>query len=116
MFQQSRYALEFFRKNGIKFWQMTNNNSRSSSGSTDRVLESRDGTTLVISRRSNPGSNINMSDLTGSYSVRWYNPSEGGLLQQGSVTTIVAGSSSFVSYGDSPNLPDNDWVVLIEKL
>jgi hypothetical protein len=78
MWKQSRYALDFFRNNDIKFWQMSNDNARLPIGSKDWVLTSEDGTTLVVYRRNNSGTGIIMEGLVGMYSVNWYNPREGG--------------------------------------
>jgi Putative collagen-binding domain of a collagenase len=116
MWKQSRYALDFFRNNDIKFWEMSNDNIRVPAGSDDWILTSEDGTTLVTYRRNNSGTGIIMEGLLGRYSVSWYNPREGGLLQDGTVTTIVGGASTEVSYGNPPDTPDNDWVILIRSL
>jgi hypothetical protein len=116
MWQQSRYALEFFRNNDIQFWEMSNDNVRVPAGSDDWILTSADGTTLVLYRRNNSGTGISMVGLLGRYSVQWYSPRAGGRLQNGTVTTIVGGASTKVSYGNPPETPDKDWVILIRSI
>jgi Putative collagen-binding domain of a collagenase len=115
MWRQSRYALTFFKNNRIPFWQMSNNAVRVDSR-TDWLLSSSDDTTHVVYRRSSLTSGvIDMAGLSGSYSVRWFNPRVGGGLQIGSVTTIASGGTS--SYGLPPNPRDTmDWAILIRKI
>lgn len=116
MWQQSRYALEFFKNYELPFWAMTNQNFRLPSGSSDRVLASEDGSTIVVYRINEDSSSIIMTDLPFRYSISWYNPREGGALEEGTTTAIVGGSDTPVSYGNPPESPDADWVVLFRSL
>ena len=117
MWEQSRYALSFFEDNAVPFWAMSNANTRFSDGGTDWVLSSVDGDILVVYRKNiNSQGTISMVGLTGRYSIEWYNPREGGPLMQGSVSLIVAGSSTAVSYGDAPGFDDKDWAVLLRRM
>lgn len=117
MWTQSRYALEFFKNNNIPFWQMSNNNSRVSTN--DWLLSSSDGTIHVLYRRNRNlvTNGIKMDGLTGAYSLKWYNPRSGGSLQNGSLTSIVANGSNFVSFGTPPGSNDGkDWVLLLKNV
>lgn len=116
MWKQSRHALSFFVDNNVPFWTMTNQNFRLPSESEDRVLMSDDGKTIVVYRNVSDGIGIIMMDLPYRYSVEWYNPRDGGVLQEGSVTTIVGGGETPVSYGSPPESPDLDWVILLKSL
>jgi hypothetical protein len=115
MWQQSRYALQFFRDNDVPFWAMSNDNVRLPDGSIDWVLSSNDGEILVVFRKGSNSLGISMVGLTGRYLIDWYNPREGGPLVQGTVTSIIAGSNTPISYGDAPGSNDKDWVVLIRR-
>jgi hypothetical protein len=119
MWTQSRYALEFFAKNSVPFWTMKNNNAvRVPSGSSDRVIESANGDTIVVQRRgTTAGTSIHMLGLPSSntYTVQWYDPRSGGSLQSGSISSIF-GASSNVLYGVPPNTPTKDWILLIRKV
>jgi len=56
--------------------------------------------------------NVSLNILAGAYSVHWYDPTEGGALQTGSVAH-VAGDGA-VSIGAPPPGPDGkDWVALV---
>jgi hypothetical protein len=119
MWKQSRHALDFFYNNGIKFWKMLNDNSRLPDGSSDYVLSSEDGSTLIVYRRSSSGVEVDMQGLSGSYSVQWYNPREGGSLQSGSMPRIIVGAgggTSMTLFGVAPESNDSDWVVLLTKV
>ena len=116
MWKQSRYALDFFRDNDIKFWEMSNDNSRLPDDSSDYVLSSEDGGTLIVFRPNGNGSVIDMLELTGTYSVQWYNPREGGPLVSGTITIIEGGGLDPRNFGSAPESNDRDWVVLIKKL
>ena len=116
MWMQSRYALEFFHNSNIPFHRMSYVSNRVNSA-TDWLLSSSDGLVHVIYRRSTPSSgSINMLGLQGTYDLKWFNPRAGGVLQNGSVTSIVGGTSS-ISYGNPPDPADQkDWVLLLQKI
>lgn len=116
MWKQSRHALDFFRDNDIQFWEMSNDNSRLPDDSLNHVLSSVDGNTLIVYRPNTNGSQIDMRDLSGTYSVQWYNPREGGMLMEGTVSSITGGGDSLNFFGNAPGSNDRDWVVLLRKL
>jgi hypothetical protein len=118
MWNQSRYALDFFKNNNIPFWQMSNRNFRVSNN--DWLLSSSDGTIHILYRRDVRQSTdgINMDGLPGVYSLKWYNPRAGGSLQNGSLTALTGGGKNFVSIGNPPGgrEADKDWVLLLRKI
>ena len=116
MWKQSRHALNFFRDNDIKFWEMSNDDSRLPDESPNHVLSSIDGETLIVYRLNSDESEVSMQDLSGSYSVQWYNPREGGPLLAGTITTVVSGTGRSTFFGSAPGSNDQDWVVLLRKL
>ncbi len=63
-----------------------------------------------------PGAGTAQLDLTGqsgNYSIQWYNPREGGALQNADRTILVGGSKQEI--GSPPADADRDWVALIKK-
>ena len=116
MWKQSRHALDFFHDNDLQFWEMSNDNSRLPDDSSDYVLSSVDGETLIIYRPDSDDSRIDMQDLSGTYSIQWYNPREGGILMTGSVSSITGGGDSLIFFGNAPESNDRDWVVLLRKM
>ncbi len=58
---------------------------------------------------------LDLTEATGTFNVKWYDPFYGGELQWGTVQTIKAGNST-VNLGNPPTSNKNqDWVVLITK-
>ncbi len=56
---------------------------------------------------------IDLGNASGTYKIKWYNPLEGGPLQNGSLEQVTAGKVQ--SLGGPPSLAGNDWVVLLTK-
>ena len=106
MWDQTRYALEFFQEH-LPFHEMT----------PDNKLANRAGT-LVLARPGDiyavylpTGGKTSLKIEAGDYSVRWYNPRSGGKLLEGSVSEVSGPST--VSLGLPPNDIDRDWAVLV---
>jgi len=108
MWNQTRYALDFFQEH-LPFHEMT----------PDNGLASRAGT-LVLARPGDvyavylpTGGTTRLKVEAGRYSVRWYNPRSGGRLLQGSVSEVRGPST--VSLGSPPDDANQDWAVLVNK-
>jgi hypothetical protein len=110
MWDQTRYALEFFHSQ-LPFWQMEPDNSLASSGSEPRVL-AKDGEIYAVYLPR--GGSTNLRVAGGKYSVRWYNPRSGGELREGSITSIAGPGAR--SLGRAPMEQNEDWVVLIKRI
>lgn len=54
---------------------------------------------------------LDLSAVTGSFSVDWYNPRTGGALQKGVIQQLEGGD--VVSLSGPPEDSDKDWVVLV---
>ena len=111
MFDQSRYALEFFANNSIPFWDMSNSNSLLSSLYPNRCLAQSNGNVILI-QLVNGGSET--VDLFGqnSYSVQWFDPFLGGNL------TSTGSLSTGNNIPLNPPYPSarGDWVVLLRRV
>ncbi|MEM7147818.1 MAG: DUF5060 domain-containing protein [Verrucomicrobiota bacterium] len=105
-----RYALEFFEKTGVPFWEMTNDNTKSSA--SDDYCFFKAGDAYVVYLEDGGTTNLDMTGESGDFSVRWYDPRNGGAMQLGSVTEVTGGSS--VSLGAAPGATTEDWVILVE--
>jgi hypothetical protein len=109
MWDQTRYALEFFHKN-LPFWKMTPDDTLVSAkksycfantGQIYAVYLSTGGTTKLY-----------LGDSSKTFTVQWYNPHTGGVLQTGTIKDIKGPGS--VDIGQPPSEPDKDWVALIK--
>mmetsp|Transcript_7692 Transcript_7692/g.21404 ORF Transcript_7692/g.21404 Transcript_7692/m.21404 type:complete len:958 (+) Transcript_7692:402-3275(+) len=117
MWDQSRYALEFFETNNIPFWEMSNsNNLLANGGSPNWCLSTADKSTVVVYLKNGDTDTIDLSNSnvflsSQSYSVSWFDPRNGGDLLAGSVATVVASEDQ--DLGDAPNEATEDWVVFL---
>ena len=106
-----RIALEFFSKNNVPFWQMSNNNSLSSA--SDDYCFYQAGKTYVVYLKNGGSTDLDLRNVTGPFTVKWYNPRSGGGLKNGSVTQVNGGS--WVKLGNPPGSATKDWVILVDK-
>jgi hypothetical protein len=119
MWYQSQQLLNFFSINAIPFWDMSNVPNRLSNIKKGWILANMDGTILVVYLRSiDTTLGIILTNYTGTYSVQWYNPRISGILRNGSIRTMIGGSSTTkVLFGSPPDPSDlKDWVVLLRKV
>lgn len=106
-----RYMLAFFNDNQIPFWEMENDNAKSSA--EDSYCFCKAGEIYVVYLKHGGTSELNLSGASDKFSVRWYDPRNGGDLKSGSVTSVSGGKKH--SLGEPPNAANDDWVVLVRK-
>jgi hypothetical protein len=105
MWEQTRYALEFFHKY-LPFYQMSPKDSLVSRG----WCLAKPGEVYAVYL---PGGGSTELDLAeGSYTVHWYNPRAGGELQTGSIEKVKGPGE--VSLGNPPKDTDKDWTILVK--
>jgi len=111
LFTWSRYAIiDFFKNNNIEFWKTVNSDNLVS-GSANCLAEP--GRTYVIYLENGGSTNVNLNGQTGSFSVQWFNPRNGGALLNGNVTQVTGGANR--SIGNPPNAANSDWVALVRQ-
>lgn len=108
-----RHAKAFFDQH-IPFWRMSSADAlvgNSSSSTSGDYCLAEDGQTYVAYFQNASSESIDLSGVSGTFNLRWYDPRNGGTLQTGSVTQVTGGSS--VSLGTPPNNATSDWVALL---
>ncbi|MBI1356788.1 MAG: DUF5060 domain-containing protein [Acidobacteria bacterium] len=108
MWDQTRYALEFFRTH-LPFWEMAADNALSSAA--DAYVFAKPGEVYAAYLPSGGASELTLEP--GSYSVGWYDPRHGGALQVGTVETVDGPGT--VSLGAPPSEAGRDWAALVRK-
>lgn len=108
MWTQSRYALDFF-ETYVPFWNMTNHDELVTSSSA-WCLATEAFDVVVVYLQNGGTTNINLP-AGSTFAVQWFDPRNGGSLQDGSVTSVPGGSS--ISLGSAPNSSGSDWAILI---
>ncbi|MGA9638656.1 Ig-like domain-containing protein [Flavobacterium sp.] len=112
MFEWSKIAiLQFIQGNGIEYWKMQNNDALAT-GDSNKCL-AQVGQRYIIYLENGGACSLNLSGESGNFNVKWFNPRDGGGLQNGSVTSISGGAS--ISIGNPPSNTTSDWVALITK-
>ncbi|MCW5982194.1 MAG: DUF5060 domain-containing protein [Bryobacteraceae bacterium] len=109
MWDQTRRALEFFRKH-LPFWEMAPDNSLVSGVKDGRALARGDSPIAV---QLPTGGEASLKLGPGTYAVRWYNPRAGGELQTGSVPSVQGPGVKPI--GSPPAEPGKDWVALVAR-
>ena len=107
--QLTQLAVDFFQTH-LPFTEMEPDNSLSSD--SESFVFYKAGEVYVISLPYGGSTNLDLAGLSGSYTVQWFDPRNGGSLQNGTVTSVNAGSS--VSIGIPPNTTGEHWVALVQ--
>jgi hypothetical protein len=108
LWDQTRYALQFFHQH-LPFPEMENTNQLVSAG----YCFAKPGEVYAVYKPIGESTGLNLSGVSGSFTVNWFNPKAGGDLQQSAVTEITGGGK--INLGDPPSNPEGDWVILLTK-
>lgn len=106
-----RHMLEFFANFGAPFQDMSNEDALSSNSNSWCLR--KPGESYLVYLKSGGTTNLNLSGAAGEFTVRWYDPRNGGGLQAGSVATVTGGGTRFL--GTAPGATGSDWAVLVSK-
>lgn len=106
---QCRYLLEFFKNDEIPVEETENHDNLVQDG--DYCLEIP-GKMYIVFLRGGEGT-IDLSNSENSFSVNWFDPRNGGILQSGSIKKIMGGKIQEIS--GPPSKPEKDWVVLLKS-
>ncbi|MFC1765539.1 DUF5060 domain-containing protein [Planctomycetota bacterium] len=108
-------ALTFFDQQKIPFQDMVNANALigNADNGQDKYCLAQEGEIYLVYLGYVPTTEIDLSEASGNFKVRWFNPRSGGKLASGSVKRVQGGSK--VALGDAPSDPDEDWLVILRK-
>jgi len=107
-----RHAKGFFDQH-LPFSEMSSRNDLVGNASNTNVRYgfAKIGAVYAVYLPSGGTTNLDLSGVSGSFTVRWFDPRNGGSLQSGSVTSVTGGGQR--GLGNAPNNPTQDWAVLI---
>lgn len=110
-----RIALDFFSLYKIPFWQMTSHDDLidNMQNSNEKYCFAKDGEIYLVYLGSTSTANLDLRNVQGSFSVKWFNPREGGKMLTGKVKSITGGKIS--GLGEPPSSPKEDWLVVVQK-
>lgn len=105
------HALTFFQEH-LPFWEMMPHDALATDAEA-YVLAHPLGDLFAVYLPHGGPVRIDLAGYSGTYTVRWYDPRQGGALQTGSITRIEGAKA--VALGQPPSSGDADWVILIRK-
>jgi hypothetical protein len=110
-----RVALEFFPANKIPFWEMKNANALIGNMKDDNsnYCLAKSGEIYLVYLPKGGTSELDLTGASKNFTVKWFNPRQGGALQEGSVKSVKGGGK--VSLGTSPADASEDWLVVVRK-
>lgn len=106
-----RYMLEFFEHNDIPFWEMQNDNAKSSA--KDDYCFYKPAEVYVVYLKQGGSTKLDLSDAAGEFSVQWYDPRGGGELKTVEVASVAGQGQR--ELGPPPSDGSEDWVILVRK-
>ncbi|MDZ7639366.1 MAG: DUF5060 domain-containing protein [Bryobacterales bacterium] len=112
MWRQTRIALHFFHQH-LPFWEMepVADERHIVDGAPARVLAKAGSIYALQLPR---GGSVQIQLPEGAYTVQWFNPRDGGPLQEGPVKQVTGGRQR-VWLGEPPAETSRDWVVLVKR-
>lgn len=110
-----RIALNFLSDNKIPFQEMKNADALigNMTMEKDKHCLAKDGEIYVVYLAYAKTSSLDLTGISGNFTIEWFNPVQGGKLQKGSEKNVKAGK--IIALGNAPSKADQDWAVIIRK-
>ena len=110
-----RIAIDFFRDEKIPFAEMTSSNSLVGNTKDDnsKFCFAKAGQVYLVYLPEGGTSHLDLTGVTGSFTVKWFNPRLDGPLTSGSIQTITA--DRIVNLGTAPNERQADWLIVLQR-
>ena len=110
-----RIAINFFHDNDIPFWNMSCQDKLVGNPKRDnsKYCLAETNSVYLVYLPDGGTTQLDLTDARGEYSVRWFNPRDGGDLKTGSVAKVAGGGS--VNVGNPPSDAAEDWLVVVRK-
>ena len=108
---QNKYALQFFN-NDLPFWQMEPKDELIISKSIAYCLAKEHEVYAIYSEENSDEISINLGNSKKTYTISWFDPRNGGKLQKGSKTSVMA--NGIMTLGNPPTEVNKDWLILLQ--
>jgi hypothetical protein len=110
MWDQTRYAVEFFQQH-LPFTTLTHHDELTTAA--DDYCLANPGQVYAIYLPKGGSTNLDLGQSTATFTIHWYNPRVGGVLQQTAVTRVPGPGP--IDLGPPPADGDKDWVALVRR-
>ncbi|HYE05913.1 MAG TPA: malectin domain-containing carbohydrate-binding protein [Planctomycetota bacterium] len=109
-----RHALAFFDQH-LPFAQMSGRDDLvgNAAGDNSRYCFAQPGETYAVYLPNGGSATLDLSGVSGTFEVRWFDPRNGGALQTGTVASVVGGGP--VALGSGPSSTTWDWAVRVRR-
>ena len=111
MWAYTRHAMQLFRER-IPFYEMAPQTDLTDDD--DHLVFAKPGQVYTIYLREGGNPQLDVKGFTGAYRIKWLNPRFGGALQHGS--EVLVSGNGVLDLGTPPNAPDEDWLVMAERM
>ncbi len=110
-----RIAVNFLSDNKIPFQDMKNRNELigNTDLNKDKHCLAKDGEIYLIYLAYSKTTSLDLTGISGDFTIEWFNPMQGGKLQRGNIKTVKAGK--IVALGYAQSKADQDWTVIVRK-
>ncbi|NHF58453.1 DUF5060 domain-containing protein [Flavobacteriaceae bacterium TP-CH-4] len=108
LWELTHYAMRFFEDH-LPYWEMQPEHTLVNS--KEAYCFRKAGEVYAVYLPDYEEYSIDLSSVEGTFTVQWFDPLNGGDLQQGSLTTLTGGSVQ--NLGLPPKADKKDWVVLL---
>jgi hypothetical protein len=111
----ARIALEFFRTHKVPFWEMSNADGLVGNRAHDntRYCFAKPGALYLVYLPAGGTADLDLSQATGSFTLTWFDPRNGGPLKKGAVLSLKGGGAA--SLGAPPDNPGEDWLAVVRR-
>jgi Putative collagen-binding domain of a collagenase len=90
----SRIATEFFRTERIPFWDMANADLLVGNSTNDNGRYCFARELYLVYLPSGGSTDLDLREVTGQFTISWFDPRNGGALKRGSVASITGGKKA----------------------
>ena len=99
----------------IPFWEMKEADVLvgNSANENTRFCLAKAGDLYLVYLPTGGSADLDLTGVSGTLSVNWFDPRNGGALKRGSVASVTGGRS--VALGMPPDNPGEDWLVVVRR-
>ena len=111
----ARFSLDFMQKQRIPYHQMKNANALAGNAKDDNSVYcfAKPGEIYLVYLPKGGSAQLDLSVVSGSLKVQWFDPRNGGPMRSGAVKSVKGGGSA--ALGQPPSDPEEDWLAVVTR-